>query len=502
MGALASVGLVGPQPARQGARGGAGVLRHTGRPAAGKTGRARMEEPARLAVQHTVRMRMAVLPALRVVPLRGLLPLLPLGDWFAPVHLQKLLHSCLTVLQALAWVSELHGEDSVGQLPAHQLTVEGLSLDPLLQPCQIPKHQELLQAEEECCARQLQAVAHQSMVRDLELELELELAGVAEQQSGALEGAAHPERSERRLHPEAVARRQWARQLEPGLQRSHECCEEREQAVRRRDERLHQAWAEGARAHGALLQREQELERSRAEWGTLRGEGQALRHQAAQATAQLEEEQVLLPQSRLRAVEEQLAELMRHMQAGCQLEAEREPLRDRLFRAEVELEQKRAMLQWQAEELSRAKRQLQRALQAAQQHQRAATRLELDLASRQEGLSCLQQQLCTAQRQLGSQAQCWQREQEAARLALAEKDEELVVMKVELASLEERCCRVMEEKEELQKEASLLRQKAVLARQELSTWPRDTTKCFLQEGAHPGSSVAATIAPHNPVLRL
>ncbi|KAH0619744.1 hypothetical protein JD844_000690 [Phrynosoma platyrhinos] len=131
---------------------------------------------------------------------------------------------------------------------------------------------------------------------------------------------------------------------------------------------------------------------------------------------------------------------------------------------------------WQLEQKAREASNLEVELQLAQHK---VVHLEEQIAHNEEQLQELmaaqreqEQEACCVEerlRELSSQAQYWQKESQAAQLALEEKDEELVVTKVELAAMEERCRSIAEEREELQNEANLLRQKFVVANREVES---------------------------------
>ncbi|XP_077165826.1 polyamine-modulated factor 1-binding protein 1 isoform X2 [Paroedura picta] len=292
--------------------------------------------------------------------------------------------------------------------------------------------QKLLQVEGKRSEYQQQAEEYQALVQDLKWEL----ARVSEQKQRATEEAAHLELAIQNLWLETAAERerqqlkaaeqqQQVQRLEAELQQSWHRCAQKEQAILEKDEALSEAQLETMHARSALQEKEQEvaqqqvgaqqleaslqsiqeeLQQSHRECAALRAEAQALQHGLQESQAQeqgaaqellQQKELVLLAQSRLCHAQEELskrvAESLHHMQAAQRIEAELRLFKDRATGAEVELEQKRGLLEELTEELSQSKQQCQAAVQEATQHRQAAAQLERRLENSRERLKGLQQ---------------------------------------------------------------------------------------------------------------
>ncbi|XP_053126825.1 polyamine-modulated factor 1-binding protein 1 isoform X7 [Hemicordylus capensis] len=343
--------------------------------------------------------------------------------------------------------------------------------------------------------------------RDQLEQLAEELSQARQQQQVAKEEAQHQRQVaaqlERDLEESRVGLRGLQKQLQSqestlevlraDLSQREEALQGELQAAQQQESRLaqerHDLQRQLQRAQQRLQQEERTGRSLQASACQREAESRALREQLQQQAAQLEQAQLQLQQ--------QTAEVLRQEATLAQLHTElhslqeRERQRSRSLAAAQGLAQE---LQLQAAACQASQRQAaeqleERAQEASclqaelQQGQHKAAHLQEELAAShaqaaqlKSQLSALQraqeQQACASEERLdglSGQVRHWQGEQRAAKLALAAKDEELVVVKVELASLEEKYHRAREENEELQSEVNLLRQKFVVSSREVES---------------------------------
>lgn len=231
-------------------------------------------------------------------------------------------------------------------------------------------------------------------------------------------------------------------------------------------------------------------------------EKQALQEQLQQHVTQLESTRHTLDQAQMQ-LQQQTAELLRQEAALAQLHTELHALQEREQQSSNALGAARTLahdLKLQATSFQASQREAEERLKESMQQvscfqrelqlaQNKAALLEKGLADSQEQVAQLRSQLKALQRvreeetastqerlsDLGKQIQHWEEQHWEASRALAEREEELVVAKVEVASLEEKVHNATEEREVLQSEVNLLRQKFVLTSQEV-----DSLQCSLE----------------------
>ncbi|KAM9122018.1 polyamine-modulated factor 1-binding protein 1 [Pangshura tecta] len=299
-----------------------------------------------------------------------------------------------------------------------------------------------------------------------------------------------------------------------------------QQALQEKGLELEQQRAQARGLAARLQQAQQEREQSQAASDRLQEEIQLLRQslqdsqrqqQAAAQELVQQEERLLLAQSSLQSTQARLSERVAEV---LRLQAEQQALQEQLSRSTDEVEQsrlgaaggpgRRKLLERLKAELGPWKQRHQVAVQQGTQHQHSVARMELKLGSSLEQAKALQQQLQeqestqralreelsqlqgreeelqrqlqgaqererdeqaarSFEQQLGersSQAQHWQRQSQENAQALAQRDEDLVVFKVELASLKEKLHGATEESARWQQELNVLRQKFVASSSE------------------------------------
>nr|XP_060644382.1 polyamine-modulated factor 1-binding protein 1 isoform X2 [Anolis sagrei ordinatus] len=388
-------------------------------------------------------------------------------------------------------------------------------------------------AQEHLEERVAEVVLHSKATHRLEAEVQAlsERAARAEdelqQKSDLIECLTEELSQSRRQHQavaeEAQQQRQAAARMERKLEGSREGLRSLQQQVqghesvleglraelgqqKQREEELKRRLQEAQEREGQLAQGHKDLQRrlqssqcqlQEAEWrnqglqlcvAEREAEGQALREKLKHQVAELEAAHSSLDAAQLE-LQQQATEALRQEAALAQLRSEFRALQEQekkshqALLAAQELKAQAACCQSsqreameKLEQKTREASCLQAELQLAQhktvhlEEQIARTQAQLQelLASQRER----QQEVCRAEERLqnlGLQAQRWQKENRAAQLTLEEKDEELVVAKVELAAAEERWRCMAEERDELQNEANLLRQKFVVSSREVES---------------------------------
>ncbi|XP_067327185.1 polyamine-modulated factor 1-binding protein 1 isoform X2 [Anolis sagrei] len=388
-------------------------------------------------------------------------------------------------------------------------------------------------AQEHLEERVAEVVLHSKATHRLEAEVQAlsERAARAEdelqQKSDLIECLTEELSQSRRQHQavaeEAQQQRQAAARMERKLEGSREGLRSLQQQVqghesvleglraelgqqKQREEELKRRLQEAQEREGQLAQGQKDLQRrlqssqcqlQEAEWrnqglqlcvAEREAEGQALREKLKHQVAELEAAHNSLDAAQLE-LQQQATEALRQEAALAQLRSEFRALQEQekkshqALLAAQELKAQAACCQSsqreameKLEQKTREASCLQAELQLAQhktvhlEEQIARTQAQLQelLASQRER----QQEVCRAEERLqnlGLQAQRWQKENRAAQLTLEEKDEELVVAKVELAAAEERWRCMAEERDELQNEANLLRQKFVVSSREVES---------------------------------
>ncbi|XP_072836863.2 polyamine-modulated factor 1-binding protein 1 isoform X1 [Pogona vitticeps] len=326
-----------------------------------------------------------------------------------------------------------------------------------------------------------EARQHQQAAARLERKLEGSRAGLqqlqqqVQGQESTLE-ALRAEASQQRRQEEAWQReRQQVQERESRLAREHQELQHQLESCRCR---LQEEERKSHSLQTSLAERE--------------AENRALQEQRKQHARELEALQANLGQAQ-RQLQQQTAQVLQQEAAASQLRSEFRAVQEREHQSQQTLSAAEAIARRLQEEVASCQASQREALGKLEQKtqetsclqaelrltQRTVARLEEELAGAQEQerqLVALQrerkQEACATKERLShlsGQAWHWQKEHQAAKLALAEKEEELVVMKVELASLEEKGHRLTEEREELQNEVNLLRQKFIASSQEVES---------------------------------
>nr|XP_020644032.1 polyamine-modulated factor 1-binding protein 1 [Pogona vitticeps] len=279
------------------------------------------------------------------------------------------------------------------------------------------------------------------------------------------------------------------RRQEEAWQRERQQVQERESRLAREQQEL-QHQLESCRCR--LQEEERKSHSLQTSLAEREAENRALQEQRKQHAQELEALRANLGQAQ-RQLQQQTAQVLQQEADASQLRSELRAVQEREHQSQQTLSAAEAIARRLQEEVASCQASQREALGKLEQKtqetsclqaelrltQRTVARLEEELAGAQEQerqLVALQrerkQEACATKERLShlsGQAWHWQKEHQAAKLALAEKEEELVVMKVELASLEEKGHRLTEEREELQNEVNLLRQKFIASSQEVES---------------------------------
>nr|XP_048672909.1 polyamine-modulated factor 1-binding protein 1 isoform X2 [Caretta caretta] len=259
-----------------------------------------------------------------------------------------------------------------------------------------------------------QGMQHQHSMAKMELKL-----GSSQEQAKALQQQLQEQASTQRALQEELSQLQGR---EEELQRQLQRAQERESRLAREREVLQRE----------LREQEQTSRGLQCGVGQLEEEGQRRQEQLRQCWAQLESTRSSLGQAQ-QQIQQQASQAMLQESALAQLQAELEAAQAR-------------------------ERQSTRTLTAAET---TIQELMLKTASCQEKQREALKKVRSFEEQLGEQRRCQEKVQ-----ALAQRDEELVVFKVELAALKEKLHGAAEERDHLQQELHVLRQKFVASSNE------------------------------------
>ncbi|XP_048672909.2 polyamine-modulated factor 1-binding protein 1 isoform X8 [Caretta caretta] len=259
-----------------------------------------------------------------------------------------------------------------------------------------------------------QGMQHQHSMAKMELKL-----GSSQEQAKALQQQLQEQASTQRALQEELSQLQGR---EEELQRQLQRAQERESRLAREREVLQRE----------LREQEQTSQGLQCGVGQLEEEGQRRQEQLRQCWAQLESTRSSLGQAQ-QQIQQQASKAMLQESALAQLQAELEAAQAR-------------------------ERQSTRTLTAAET---TIQELMLKTASCQEKQREALKKVRSFEEQLGEQRRCQEKVQ-----ALAQRDEELVVFKVELAALKEKLHGAAEERDHLQQELHVLRQKFVASSNE------------------------------------
>ncbi|XP_008118816.2 polyamine-modulated factor 1-binding protein 1 isoform X1 [Anolis carolinensis] len=345
--------------------------------------------------------------------------------------------------------------------------------------------------------------------RDLMERLTEELSQSRQQHQAAAQEAQQQRQAAARTERKLEASREGLRTLQQQVQ-GHELALEGLQAElgkqRQREEELQRRLQEAQERERQLAQGHKDLQRrlqssqcqlQEVEWknqglqlcvAEREAEGRALREKLKLQGAELEATQNSLEAAQLE-LQQQVTEALRQEAALAQLRSEFHALQEQ----EVKNHQALLVAQELKAQAACCQSTQREAMEKLEQKTREASCLQAELELAQHKVAHLeeqvsrteaqlkelvaiqreqQQEVCRTEerlRELGLQAQRWQKEHRAGQLALEEKDEELVVAKVELEASEERWRCMAEERDELQNEANLLRQKFVVSSREVES---------------------------------
>ncbi|XP_053126823.1 polyamine-modulated factor 1-binding protein 1 isoform X5 [Hemicordylus capensis] len=294
--------------------------------------------------------------------------------------------------------------------------------------------------------------------RDQLEQLAEELSQARQQQQVAKEEAQHQRQVAAQLERDLEESRVGLRGLQKQLQSQESTLEVLRADLSQREEALQGELQAAQQQESRLAQERHDLQRQlqRAQQRVLRQEATLAQLHTELHSLQERERQ----RSRSLAAAQGLAQELQLQAAACQ----------------ASQRQAAEQLEERAQEASCLQAELQQGQHKAAHLQEELAASHAQAAQLKSQLSALQraqeQQACASEERLdglSGQVRHWQGEQRAAKLALAAKDEELVVVKVELASLEEKYHRAREENEELQSEVNLLRQKFVVSSREVES---------------------------------
>nr|XP_056718401.1 polyamine-modulated factor 1-binding protein 1 [Euleptes europaea] len=361
--------------------------------------------------------------------------------------------------------------------------------------------EELRQSKQRHQAAAEEAKRHRQMAAQLELELESSRAGLQGlrqqmQTQGSTLEVLRAEVSQQK-HQEEDLQKQLLRAKEQasGLAQERKALHKQLQSSERKEQQR-----KGHSLQSVLTEREAEnqvlreqLKQHATQLEAARGDCARLQLQLHQQAAEALQQEAALSQlhSELQAAQEKEQQSSHFLAAAQDLAQD---LQRQL--ASIQASQRAALEQ--LEERGREVSHLQADLQLSR-HKEA--HLKEELAAHQEQTQQLRSQCQALQRQreeetcsseeqlgeLGRRVQHWKEEHRAAERALADRDEELVVLRVELATLEEKQHAAAEEREELQAEALLSQQKFVISNREVEglqtalEGARADTHCLRQE---------------------
>ncbi|XP_077687709.1 polyamine-modulated factor 1-binding protein 1 isoform X2 [Eretmochelys imbricata] len=312
-----------------------------------------------------------------------------------------------------------------------------------------------------------QGMQHQHSMAKMELKL-----GSSQEQAKALQQQLQEQASTQRALQEELSQLQGR---EEDLQRQLQRAQERESRLASEREALQQ---ELRSSEQALLEQEQTSQGLQCGVGQLEEEGQRRQEQLRQCCAQLESTRSSLGQAQ-QQIQQQASKAMLQESALAQLQAELEAAQARerqstrtltaaettiqelmLKTASCQEKQREALkkLSETAQDMAALRAELVRTQAREAQLEEQMRRLNGELKTLQD---FREQEVRSFEEQLGEQRRCQEKAQ-----ALAQRDEELVVFKVELAALKEKLHGAAEERDRLQQELHVLRQKFVASSNE------------------------------------
>ncbi|XP_048672908.2 polyamine-modulated factor 1-binding protein 1 isoform X4 [Caretta caretta] len=305
-----------------------------------------------------------------------------------------------------------------------------------------------------------QGMQHQHSMAKMELKL-----GSSQEQAKALQQQLQEQASTQRALQEELSQLQGR---EEELQRQLQRAQERESRLAREREVLQRE----------LREQEQTSQGLQCGVGQLEEEGQRRQEQLRQCWAQLESTRSSLGQAQ-QQIQQQASKAMLQESALAQLQAELEAAQARerqstrtLTAAETTIQELMLKTASCQEKQREALKKLSETAQVTAALRAELVRTQAREAQLEEQMRRLNGELKTLQdfreqevrsfeEQLGEQRRCQEKVQ-----ALAQRDEELVVFKVELAALKEKLHGAAEERDHLQQELHVLRQKFVASSNE------------------------------------
>nr|XP_048672908.1 polyamine-modulated factor 1-binding protein 1 isoform X1 [Caretta caretta] len=305
-----------------------------------------------------------------------------------------------------------------------------------------------------------QGMQHQHSMAKMELKL-----GSSQEQAKALQQQLQEQASTQRALQEELSQLQGR---EEELQRQLQRAQERESRLAREREVLQRE----------LREQEQTSRGLQCGVGQLEEEGQRRQEQLRQCWAQLESTRSSLGQAQ-QQIQQQASQAMLQESALAQLQAELEAAQARerqstrtLTAAETTIQELMLKTASCQEKQREALKKLSETAQVTAALRAELVRTQAREAQLEEQMRRLNGELKTLQdfreqevrsfeEQLGEQRRCQEKVQ-----ALAQRDEELVVFKVELAALKEKLHGAAEERDHLQQELHVLRQKFVASSNE------------------------------------
>ncbi|XP_073164536.1 polyamine-modulated factor 1-binding protein 1 [Lepidochelys kempii] len=312
-----------------------------------------------------------------------------------------------------------------------------------------------------------QGMQHQHSMAKMELKL-----GSSQEQAKALQQQLQEQASTQRALREELSQLQGR---EEELQRQLQRAQERESRLASEREALQR---ELRSSEQALREQEQTSRGLQCGVGQLEEEGQRRQEQLRQCWAQLESTRSSLGQAQ-QQIQQQASKAMLQESALAQLQAELEAAQARerqstrtltaaettiqelmLKTASCQEKQREALkkLSEMAQDTAALRAELVRTQAREAQLEEQMRRLNGELKTLQD---FREQEVRSFEEQLGEQRRCQEKAQ-----ALAQRDEELVVFKVELAALKEKLHGAAEERDRLQQELHVLRQKFVASSNE------------------------------------